>query len=165
MVADGAEQHYDAFLSYNRADQRFVGYIATKLKGAGLVLFVDTAEILAGDHWVSSLESALSHSSSVVIFLGNSGLGRWQTAEVDAALRLSTGGSPNEIRVIPVLLPGVRSDQIANRHLFLARASWVKFRIRNDQYALELLVAAIKRTKPQIDRGNERVRYAIVLSG
>jgi hypothetical protein len=84
--------------------------------------------------------------SSVAIFIGRRGLGKWQSRELEVYLLRSTS-SVIPINVIPVLLPFV--DNIPDKLLFLRTYRQVKFeRSTDEKDALEGLLWGITGSKP-----------------
>lgn len=132
---------YDLFLSYHAPDRPAAIIIAERLRKAGLRLWFDQDEILAGHQWMGRIEQGLRRSRAIAVIIGPSGMGCWQEQEVVVAIRLAVkagGARP----VIPVLLPG------ADRHnlpLLLDSFSWVEFRQSlDDDAAFTRLVAGVQ---------------------
>lgn len=99
---------YDAFLSYSREDLAAVSAIAERLRDeAGLEVWFDQWEIVAGDEWQTKMDEGLRASKTCVVLIGPQGLGRWQAPEAQVALNMK---AERGIRVVPVLLPGVAPD-------------------------------------------------------
>jgi len=95
---------YDVFLSYSSADRAEVRRLAAELQARGCHCFLDEWYLTPGRDWVAALETALSRSRSMAIFLGAGELGRWQQRE--KAWGLDRMASLQErFPVIPVLLP------------------------------------------------------------
>jgi N-acetylmuramoyl-L-alanine amidase len=94
----------DAFISYNSQDRAAVVEIVRRLTASGLTVFFDRDALLAGQPWQPALEHAISDCRAVVVFLGSTGLGRWQLREQYLALDLQASRAIPS--VIPVLLPG-----------------------------------------------------------
>jgi formylglycine-generating enzyme required for sulfatase activity len=72
---------YDVFLSYSSADRSEVRRLAAELEARGCHCFLDEWYLTPGRDWVAALETALSRSRSMAIFLGAGELGRWQQRE------------------------------------------------------------------------------------
>ncbi|MEH2310716.1 MAG: hypothetical protein V7K35_04630 [Nostoc sp.] len=66
----------------------------------------------------------MSNVNSAVIFIGQTGLGRWQYIELQS-LYSQFVQAENEKTIIPVLLP--RVNEIPKDLLFLAQHHWVSF--------------------------------------
>lgn len=112
---------YDVFLSYSSADKPAVEAIALRLRDeAGLRPFLDTWHLVPGDPWMTALEQAIECSAAVAVFLGPKGMGPWH--EQESQLALVTGAQRRGKRVIPVLLPGTRKEDVDG---FLSLRTWV----------------------------------------
>jgi WD40 repeat protein len=133
---------FDVFLSYSEADQQAALVLADALRtSAGLQLFLDRWHLIPGQPWQEEIETALAQSATVAVCVGPSGLSPWHNEQmriaVDEAVR-----TRDEMRVIPVLLPGARQDGLSG---FLARRAWVDFRAGlDDAEALARLAAGIR---------------------
>lgn len=106
------------------------------LERRGVPTFVDWRNLIAGLPWPEKLERALLDSRAVVVFVGPTGLGAWQTREMYFALDLQTRNA--DLRVIPVLLAG--ADPPTG---FLALNTWVDLRNGITEATLEPLLRAI----------------------
>ncbi len=120
-------KHYDAFLSFNSQDRPAVHEVAERLKGEGLVLYLEEWELAPGREFQPALAEGLRDSKSCVVFLGPNGLGPWQKQEVQVAI--DKRARDEAFPVIPVLLPGAERPRRGDvAHLeFLINASWVEF--------------------------------------
>ena len=101
---------YDVFISYAREDSDSVQSLARALSDSGIKVWLDKWSLIPGERWEESLKKALDESSSAVVFLGRSGLGRWQEAEMREVLRHRA--SDAQVRLIPVLLPGAQAESV-----------------------------------------------------
>src|SRR5215510_12127363 len=100
-----AANQYDSFISYNNADRVAVEIHARRLRELGLSLFLDLWEIVPGDPFQETIETALNNSATCIVFLGANGLGPWQNEEVRIAIENRVDKRSG--RVIPVILPGM----------------------------------------------------------
>lgn len=143
--------HSDVFLSYQRADQKAVKYLARRLMNeASLQPFLDKWHLVPGEPWQEALEEALDQSRTCAVFWGPRGLGPWQNEEMRAALERRV--QERSYRVIPVLLPGCPEPEEAKMPPFLRRMTWVDFREGlNDSEAFKNLVAGIRGVVPGPD--------------
>lgn len=117
--------NYDVFLSYNSDDRDLVNTIAERfLDEFSLHPYFDSWEMIRGDHWRVALEKGLTQSKVCAIFIGPSGIGPWENRELSAYLDRSV--SDNNLRVIPILLPGVEKAHL-NLPPFLKSLTWVDF--------------------------------------
>ncbi len=75
------------------------------MQGDGVVLFFADWHVVPGAPWQEALEDALEASRACAVFVGAGPLGPWQNEEMRVALE-ERARRPEEMRVIPVLLPG-----------------------------------------------------------
>ena len=113
------------FLSYHRPDFEAALAVRGLLRARGIQSFLDHEDLVPGLPWPQALESALSSSSAVAVFLGKGGLGDWQRREMYFALdrQVEEGKQNRRFPVIPVLLPGAEVS-IG----FLFQNTWVDLR-------------------------------------
>jgi hypothetical protein len=139
---------YDVFLSHNSKDKAAVETLAVRLEDeAGLKVFLDRWNLVAGDPWQEDLEKALAQSRTVAVFLGPSGIGGWHNEEMRAALEQRVRDPQR--RVIPVLLPGTTMPGPDAIPAFLARLTWCDFRPGlQDEVAFRGLAAGIRGQPP-----------------
>ena len=115
---------YDVFLSYNSADQGTVEIIAHRLREeANLRPFLDRWHLVPGEPWQEAIEEALEESEAVAMFVGPSGVSPWHNEEMRAGLDRAVRGR-DDVRVIPVLLPGADPEALP---LFLSGRTYVDF--------------------------------------
>lgn len=115
-------QKFDVFLAHNSLDKPLIRIISEELKRFEITAWLDEERILPGQHFQDSIQQAISCVRSAAICIGCSGLGRWQRMELRSFIARCV---ENEIPVIPVLLPGVRS--IPDSNIFLKDVNWVSF--------------------------------------
>ena len=144
-------EQYHAFLSYNTDDQPFVEFVATELETAQLRPWLDNWCLVAGDEAIPAMVEGLRKSDSCVVFVGPSGIGKWQSEEVQAAIsrRVDSARPDRPFRVIPVLLPNAKRGNRSDYPLFLGNVIWVEFRDRGDHTAIKKLVRAIQGLPPR----------------
>lgn len=97
---------FDVFLAHNNDDKPAVRVVSNKLQSLGLTTWLDEEQIPPGEKWMDALQRAITEVKSAAIFVGISGLGKWQSIELPT---LVSRFVEQNIRVIPVLLPGVSS--------------------------------------------------------
>jgi WD40 repeat protein len=120
-----SSERYDVFLSHNREDLEAVEILAHRLRReAGLLPFLDRWHLIPGQPWQEAIEDALARSDTVAVLVGPSGISPWHNEEMRAALDDAVR-SRDEVRIIPVLLPGAEEASVRG---FLARRTWVDFR-------------------------------------
>jgi formylglycine-generating enzyme required for sulfatase activity/energy-coupling factor transporter ATP-binding protein EcfA2 len=128
----------DIFLSYNFRDNEAVNAVAQALQQQGLSVFLDRWYLTPGISWQQELERALSDCRAVAVFIGPSGLGRWQQQE--KKLALDRQARDPAFPVIPVLLPG--ADPPLG---FLSLNTWIDLRAGlTDPFAYKIFTAAVR---------------------
>lgn len=138
------QPQFDVFLAHNSGDKPHVEAIAEKLKQQDLKPWIDKEQIPPGRWFQDVIQQAISDVKSAAIFLGPSGLGKWQIVELRAFISRCVEAN---IPVIPVLLPGV--DEIPEDLLFLKELNWVSFKSIDDFEALDNLVWGITGEQPK----------------
>ena len=139
---------YDVFISHTSSDKPAVEEIVLRLVEKGLLVFFDRQQFTEGTDWLTKVEAALAASSTVAIFIGPSGLGHWQSKELQIALERRSAGHTGMNRIVPVFLPGAEPDTV-RLPLILRALNWVDFRKSLDEpAAFERLVANIRGTVP-----------------
>lgn len=140
-----APSKYDVFLSYNTQDQQSVEIVARTLKQHGLDVFLDRWYLVPGLPWPQHLEEILRACKAAAIFLGPSGMGRWQQREQYMAL--DRQAHEPTFPVIPVLLPG--TDPALG---FLSLNTWIDLRHGlDDVRSLNAFAEAVRGNAPGSD--------------
>ena len=134
---------FDVFLAHKSTDKPQVRAIANELKKRGFKPWLDEEQIAPGESFQDAIQKAIPQIKSAAICIGRGGLGRWQIIELQT---LISQFIERDIRVIPVLLPGV--NRIPDNLLFLQQFSWVSFESIDDAAALDNLDWGIRRIKP-----------------
>jgi tetratricopeptide (TPR) repeat protein len=139
---------FDVFLSYSAADRTAVEHVASKLRDAGITVFLDAWHLIPGERWGSALERALSESGACAVFFGKE-RGPWQDEEMYAAFMMR--GTDRDFRIIPVVLPGSSSQQLPP---FFRGRTWIEFSAGlDDGKTLARLIAGIRGEAPELDGG------------
>src|SRR5579864_8450935 len=142
MVPDA--EAFDVFFSYSRKDVAFVTAVAEAMKDAGLRVWFDEWEAIPGRPWQRLIQRGIADAKATAVFIGPEGLGKWEAAELDAAVEEAIN---RDCPLIPVLLPGVRPN--IRLPAFLARNSWVRFLHEpNEPVALRRLRFGITGERP-----------------
>jgi hypothetical protein len=118
-----AAGEYDVFLCHNSKDKQEVKAVGEQLKEKGYLPWLDEWELAPGTSWQTILESQISQINAAAIFVGPSGIGPWQSMEIQAILRrFVDSGLPT----IPVILPSCK--RVPRLPMFLQGQTWVDFR-------------------------------------
>ncbi|MFW9917815.1 MAG: TIR domain-containing protein [Candidatus Thorarchaeota archaeon] len=125
---------FDVFLAYNSVDRDKVEAIGEALKQEGLIPWLDKEQIPPGRWFQKVIQQAIVTVKSAAIFIGQEGLGRWQSVELPSIISQCV---ERGIPVIPVLLPGV--TRIPDDLLFLKELNWVCFKTVDDPEAIKKL--------------------------
>ena len=104
-----ANDTYDVFISYSRADSRHAADIDSVLRAKGLRSFFDRRNLAPGLPWVRALEHAISAVKAAIVLIGPRGLGNTQQYERELAL-VRQSHDP-AFPVVPVILPGRSTDR------------------------------------------------------
>jgi WD40 repeat protein/energy-coupling factor transporter ATP-binding protein EcfA2 len=137
-----ADDTYDVFVSYSRADGRHAKEIDSVLRDKGLKTFFDRSNLAGGQPWVRALEQAIGAARAVIVLIGPRGLGNTQQYERELAFVRQTRDSA--FPVVPVILPETTTDPPFD---FLRVLTWVDFshvtRVSDAPDVLEQLLTAI----------------------
>jgi hypothetical protein len=132
---------FDVFLCHNARDKAAVRAINTELKKAGIRTWLDEEQLQLGLPWEPELEKQVSNVRAACVFVGQSGLGPWQKAEIRGFLsEFIDRGCP----VIPVLLPG--TPEVPELPIFLRQMTWLDLRHDSDK-GLNRLLEALRRPR------------------
>jgi ABC-type multidrug transport system fused ATPase/permease subunit len=138
-----ADDTYDVFVSYSRADGRHATEIDSALRNKGLKTFFDRSSLPGGQPWVRALEQAIGAAKAVIVLIGPRGLGNTQQYERELAFVRQTRdpGFP----IVPVILPDTTTDPPFD---FLRVLTWIDFshvaRVSDAPDVLEHLLTAIR---------------------
>ncbi|MEA5523413.1 EAD6 domain-containing conflict system protein [Nodularia spumigena] len=117
-------EKFDVFLCHNTNDKPAVIQVAEQLKQCGIVPWLDIWHLPPGFPWQPILEQQIDQIGAAAVFVGGSGIGPWQSQEIDAFLREFV---KRKCRVIPVLLPDAPTEP--KLPPFLQGLTWVDFRL------------------------------------
>jgi nucleotide-binding universal stress UspA family protein len=134
---------FDVFLAHNSKDKRIVEQIAELLRRRRIKIWFDKWILPPGRPFQEEIEKALPRVKAIAVFVGSSGLGRWERMELRSAIGYFV---EQERPVIPVLLPGVlNASQLPP---FLREFSAVHFATSRDLDALNKLIWGITGINP-----------------
>ena len=134
---------YDVFLSHSHTDAEAVERVAHRLFEQKLEVFLDKWVLIPGEKWQQKLARGLEQAKTCAVCLGAQTPAGWFSEEIQKALNRQAGDK--SFRVIPVLLPGAKDDDVGD---FLELRTWVRFSSFEDEYAFHLLICGIKGVKP-----------------
>jgi hypothetical protein len=117
-----ADDTYDVFVSYSRADGSHARDIDSILRDKGLKPFFDRRNLPPGLPWVRQLERAIGAAKAVIVLIGPRGLGNTQQYERELAFVRQTRdpGFP----IVPVILSETTTDLPFD---FLRVLTWIDF--------------------------------------
>jgi len=101
----------DAFISYSRRDRDIVNQVTTDLRRAGLTVWLDEIEIVAGENIVEKIENGITSSKHFVAFLSEA-YSRSAFAREELTSALMATLSPAKRSVIPVRLDNTPMPQL-----------------------------------------------------
>ena len=136
-------EQFDVFLAHNSVDKPMVREIGARLRERGLNPWLDEEQIAPGELFQEAIQKAIPNIKSAAIIIGVSGLGKWQVIELHT---LISQFIEQDIKVIPVLLPGVST--LPEKLLFLRQFNWVSFKEITDENAFNQLIRGIAGKKP-----------------
>src|SRR6516162_1637245 len=117
-----ADDTYDVFVSYSRADGRHAADIDSVLRDKGLKTYFDRRNLEAGLPWVRALERAIGAAKALIVLIGPRGLGNTQQYERELAFVRQTRDPV--FPVVPVILPETTTDPPFD---FLRVLTWIDF--------------------------------------
>jgi GTPase SAR1 family protein len=127
---------FDVFICYNSQDRDAVTRIANALKRRGVLPWMDRWQLRPGIPWQRVLEEQIEKVKAAAVFVGPSGVGPWQSEEIDAFLRECVR---RHCPVIPVLLENAVENRLPPLPVFLRGRTWVDFRVKQPNPLRNLL--------------------------
>ena len=140
--ASSGPYEYDVFLCHNSADKPRVLEIGERLKKSGLRPWLDEWSLRPGLNWQEELKKQMPFIKSAAVFVGQSGLGPWQTKEIKGFLQEFVR---RESPVIPVILEDC--TKLPKLPKLLTGRTWVDFR-KTDPEPLARLIYGITGERP-----------------
>ncbi|MBD1866143.1 GUN4 domain-containing protein [Cyanobacteria bacterium FACHB-471] len=155
------ERPFDVFLAHSSKDKPLIQQIYRKLKDRGLKPWLDIEEIAPGTSFQDQIQQAIGQIKTAAVCIGQTGLGPWQTLELQVFISQCV---ERKIPVIPVLLPGV--GEIPENLLFLRQYQAVVFRNDiEDEQTFDLLEWGITGRKPRSNAPVQLLTLDIVQPG
>ncbi len=118
-----SDGRFDVFLCHNSSDKPAIRSINKTLLKRGVKTWLDEEQLPPGRVRQSLLEDQIESIATVAIFVGSSGLGPWQDAEIRSFL---SEFANRKCPVIPVILGDCKA--VPQLPLFLRQFTWVDFR-------------------------------------
>ncbi|MBV8279910.1 MAG: TIR domain-containing protein, partial [Verrucomicrobia bacterium] len=142
---DSKAEIFDVFLCHNSEDKPAVREIAQKLVREGIKPWLDVEQIRPGTTWQTALGEQIKNIKSAAVFVGNSGIGPWQSEEIQAFLGEFVD---RKCPVIPTILASANATPelpwtLKNRHR-------VDFRV-SDPDPLKQLIWGITGLRPKAE--------------
>jgi hypothetical protein len=131
------ENTFDVLVCFNSRDRTAVTQIARELNERGIRPWLSEWELIPGRRWIGRLEDQIETVPAAAVFVGDSGIGPWQSVEIEALLHRLV---ERHLPVIPVLLPGATEKPPVP--LFLRAVVWVDLR-HDRQEGMERLLWGI----------------------
>jgi WD40 repeat protein/energy-coupling factor transporter ATP-binding protein EcfA2 len=151
-----ADDTYDVFVSYSRADGRHATEIDSVLRDKGLKTFFDRRNLAAGLPWVRALEQAIGAAKAVIVLIGPRGLGNTQQYERELAFVRQTRDPA--FPIVPVILPETTADLPFD---FLQILTWIDFsrvtRVSDAPETFEQLLTAVHGGKTPAEGPREAI--------
>ena len=144
MPGQRVEQRFDVFMCHNSEDKTAVIEIANQLKQRGMKPWLDVWELRPGAIWQYALEQQIESIGAAAVFVGQHGVGPWQSEEVYAFLQEFL---QRKCPVIPVMLSSTQTQP--RLPIFLKNRHWVDFRVQKPD-PMSQLVWGITGDKPDL---------------
>ena len=138
---------FDVFLCHNTEDKDEIRHIANRLVKQGIKPWLDEQEIKPGSLWQSALEEQIANIKSAAVFVGESGLGPWQSLEIRSFINEFV---ERKCPVIPAILPSAKSTPPLP--ILLKNLHYVDFRVPEPD-PLNQLLWGITGEKPKTPTG------------
>ncbi len=139
-----SQEPCDVFVSYHSTDREFAECLAEELRSWELSVWIDTWDLQGGRSFIYGMWEGQRRSRCTVVLIGPSGLGRWEKAEIENAVRMHF---EQQAQVVPVILPEV--TELPELPPFLSSFPRVDFRSGGPtQDGLDTLVRYITGRRP-----------------
>ncbi|MEO0804099.1 MAG: GUN4 domain-containing protein [Cyanobacteria bacterium J06642_2] len=135
--------HFDVFLCHNSEDKTAIIEIANGLKSYSINPWLDVWELRPGAIWQFALEQQIENIGAAAVFVGQQGVGPWQSEEIYAFLQEFI---QRKCPVIPVMLPDAPKQP--RLPIFLKNRHWVDYRLQAPD-PLEQLIWGITDKRPE----------------
>ncbi len=132
------------FISYSSLDKRFVRRLAKRLKTDGYYVWIDEAELLAGDSLPKKVSEAVVSSKVVLVIVSSAAIkSKWLSFELNKATEQMVKGN---CRVIPIVIEKVKLPPEVQGLLYADFTSSFKLGYQSVATALEYEAAKSMKT-------------------
>jgi len=122
------------FISYASEDKRWVAELSNDVQRAGIEVWVDREDLIAGDHWREKIIEAIDECAAMVVVLSQaSAASREVSSEAEAA-------NKRDKRIIPIIKDACDPRGM---ELILNGRQWIDFSTGDHQGGVRQLVAAL----------------------
>ena len=130
---------FDVFLAHNSLDKEIVRRIYQRLTEKGVKCWLDEEQLLGGDSIQEKITQGILQSRTAVFFIGTQGPGKFQQCfELGGLMK---NDLEQKVRLIPVLLPGVKV--LPKEYVLLSDKINIPFSQEDDAKAINDLLKAI----------------------
>jgi hypothetical protein len=150
------ESEYHVFVSYRSTDREWAMSLVARLEDAGLRVFIDQRELVAGEHLAGQLQSALSRSRAAVVLVSRGWLESGWCQE-EANVLIKRGAEDKQFKLIPLRLDDSAMPPMLDSRLWLDFKG--KPRAEGDEVG-RLLYALIGKDAPSADSAAGRIDVA-----
>jgi len=92
------------FSSYAREDTSLVSYVIHILEERGVKIWIDQANLSAGENWNDIIRNALRHASGILLFVSKASMSsKWVNEEISL-------GMANKSAIIPIILEDIPTE-------------------------------------------------------
>ncbi len=132
---------HDVFVSYNSQDKDAALEPDGQLQTRGFRPWIDARDAVPGMPWLAQLERIIESTPAVLVLVGVSGLGPWETEEMAAVLDQAV---ERKVSVVPVFLKGALPEASPKSlPLFLGARVGVDLRTESLDRLVNLLGQAV----------------------
>lgn len=118
VLNDTTKKKPSVFLSHSHQDKKFVRKLAHRLKGAGIHVWLDEAEIKVGESLIHKLREGIDAVDFLVVVLSRASIvSAWVQKEVEIAMNQEI--KSKTIKVLPIMKEAVQLPGFLEGKLYL----------------------------------------------